>query len=238
VTHALILIAGWVGRGFARGLSSLKRPLGTEVAALHERLEKLGAENDLLRARLSRIAPHRRPFYRPWERLAILLHRARYGMSLQATARAFILTEQTLTNWAKDIERGVRRLVEARRPLNTLPDFVTEVAHFLRREWPRWGSRRIAGILAGMGLQASRSSIQRILRRSPHRPTRRLRTLRPNALQPCHLAHVWIVDFTVVRQFFQSIVIGVVIDSFSRKVLSLRAWRQEPSAAETCVLLR
>jgi transposase InsO family protein len=45
------------------------------------------------------------------------------------------------------------------------------------------------------------------------------------------------VDFTVVRQFFHSIVVGAVLDAWSRKILALRAWRTEPDAAGACLLV-
>lgn len=238
MNRSLILMAGWIGQAMAVWLSTLKRPLAAEVAALRERLEKLRSENELLRARLERIEPHRRPFYAPWERLGILLHRARYGLSLEATARAFVVTVQTLLNWTKEVESGVARLVRSRKPLNALPDFVRELSAFLGREWPRWGTRRIAGILAGLGVKASRTSVQRLLRRPP--PPRRARRRRGRAapLHARHVGHVWIVDFTVVRQLFHSIVVGAVLDAWSRRIVALRVWRSEPDSAGACLLVR
>lgn len=53
--RSLILMAVWVGRAFAGWLSTLRRPLASEVAALRERMEKLCAENEFfLRARRRR----------------------------------------------------------------------------------------------------------------------------------------------------------------------------------------
>jgi len=222
----------------ATWLSTFKRPLASEVAALHERLEKLRAENELLRARLERIDPHRRPFYAPWERLGILLHRARYGMSLEATARAFVVTVQTLINWTKEVESGVARVVRSRKPMNALPELVREVSAFLRRELPRWGTRRIAGILAGLGMKASRSSVQRLLRRPPPPRCAGRGRSRASPLRARHVGQVWVVDFTVVRQFFHSIVVGAVLDAWSRKVVALRVWRSEPDGAGACLLVR
>jgi len=237
MNRALILVAGWVGQAFALWLGGLKRPLASEVAALRERLEKLREENDLLRRRLDRIDPHRRPFYAPWERLRILIHRARYGISVDATARAFMVTGQTVLNWIKDAEDGVSRVVRAREPLNALPDLVREIASFLKREWPRWGTRRIAGILANLGIKASRTSVQRILRRPrPRRPQRRRQG--PFPLQARRAGHVWIVDFTVVRHFFRSVVVGAVLDGWSRRVLAVRVWPCEPASRDACLLVQ
>lgn len=140
--------------------------------ALRDEIEKLRAENDLFRARLRRLAPHQRPHFRPWERLQVLAHRFQHGMSIEATATAFVLERQSVVNWIRDAEKDVVRLVHAREPLNKLPDLVREISWFLKREWPRWGSRRIAGVLARLRVQASRTSVQRFLRRSP--PSSRL----------------------------------------------------------------
>lgn len=237
MTRALFLVAGWVGQAFATALVTLKRPLGSELAALGERLEKLREENDLLRARLERIDPHRRPHWEPWERLRILLHRARYGLSIDATARAFVVTGQTVLNWLREVESGLSRVVGGRKPLNALPDLVRELTRFLKGQWPRWGTKRIAGILANLGVKASRTSVQRLLRRPPLRPARRGRK-GPAPLRAGRAGQVWVVDFTVVRQFFHSILVGAVIDAWSRKILALRVWRTEPDSASACLLVR
>ncbi len=238
MNRALILIAGWIGHGMAAWLTLTRRPLAAEVAALRERLERLQAENDLLRSRLVRIAPHARPHYRPWERLGILLHRARYGLSMEAAARAFLVTAETLRAWLREVEGGVTRLVQARRPMNALPDLVGEVAVFLKRQWPRWGTRRIAGILARLGIKASRTSVQRVLRRPPPRRPDAGRRGRAKPLRPARPGHVWVVDFTTVSGFFRKMAVAIVLDAFSRKVLALRVSAGEPDAELTCRLVR
>src|SRR5262249_21731103 len=138
------------------------RPLHAEHAALRVRFERVREENELLRARLRRIEPHRRPHYKPSERLLIVSHQTRHRLSLEATARAFVVSVQTLLNWKKDLAKAAGRLVRARRPINALPDLVADLAHRLKREWPAWGTRRVAGVLARLGVSASRSTIQRM----------------------------------------------------------------------------
>jgi transposase-like protein len=51
--------------------------------------------------------------YLPHERLAILAHRERYGMSLEATAKAFLVSDQTLANWISEVEGEKPRVVQA-----------------------------------------------------------------------------------------------------------------------------
>jgi len=55
-----------------------RRPLSGEIARLETKLRRVEAENELLRRRILRVPARRRPYYRPWERLEILWHRARY----------------------------------------------------------------------------------------------------------------------------------------------------------------
>jgi len=236
--RVLLWIAGQIGRGFALWLWSSRRPLGKEAALLRARCERLLAENELLRARLLRLPPHARPRYRPWHRLAILWHRARYGMSTEAVARAFVISVQTLRNWLEEVGHGVERLVRTRRPANALPALVGELAAYLRREWPRWGTRRIAEVLVRLGLKASRTSVQRMLRHGP-RP-RRVRASRVahGSLCPIRPGHIVLIDFTHLSGFFRRITVGAVIDLFSRKVLAIRAATGEPDARFACGLLR
>ena len=169
----LLLISRWIGQAHElwRARAASRRPLAAEIDLLHEQLEQLRAENEILRTRLLRLAPRRRPRFRPWQRLQILLHASRHALSTRATARTFLITVQTLTNWRKDVARGLKELVRTREPMNRLSHLVGEIARYLKSEWPRWGSRRIAGILARLGLKGSRTSVQRILRRpEPSRP--------------------------------------------------------------------
>lgn len=238
--RAIIWVAGLIGAGFNASLRTLRRPLGSEVAVLRERVERLTVENVLLRARLLRVAPRRRPRYKTWERLQILLHRARYGMSIPATARAFVVTPQTIRGWLAAGAEGVQRLIRTRKPMNALPDLIREVAGYLKTQWPSWGTRRIAGILPRMGLKGSRSSVQRWLKTPPSRrkaaavPMRTtkgpLRATRPN--------HVWLIDFTRVGGLFRKLMIAAVVDLYSRKVLAIRALEREPSSRQAQDLLR
>src|SRR5258708_33036168 len=239
MSRILLLVAGWVGRGVAFRLSTLRRPKVAEILALRERIDRLRAENEILRSRLLKIESYRRPHFQPWQRLAILWHRSRYGMSLEATAQAFVISRQAILNWMKDIHGQVPRLVQPRAPLNALPDLIREITHHLRRQWPRWGTRRMAGVLARLGLKASRTSLQRILRQLPPKAPRRTGGARSRTpVQATRSGQVYVLDFTQVSGFFRSIAVGAVIDVFTRKVLAIRTWHKEPGAASTTRLLQ
>jgi len=143
--RALLVVARAIALAHDRFRTALSRPLAAGIDALRERIARLEAENALLRARLERLHPRRRPRYRPWERLAILWHRARYGLSMRATAKAFVVSVQTIVHWSAEVAHGRARLVQAARPVNRLPDLVSDIARRLKGEWPRWGTRRLAG---------------------------------------------------------------------------------------------
>jgi transposase-like protein len=146
MTRALLLVARWIAAAHDRWRAevSRRRPLRAEVDELRDSLQRLREENDLLHARLRRLDPRRRPRYRPFERLRILWHQARHGLSVRATARAFGLSVQTIVEWRTEVASGRSRLVRTRHPGNALPDLVTELVHLVKREWARWGTRRVA----------------------------------------------------------------------------------------------
>ena len=166
--EALILIARAIALAHDQWRSTIgrRRPLSGKIAVLEGRLERLEAENTLLRARLLRVPARRRPHYRPHERLEILWHAARYRLSVTATAAAFAVTRHTIISWRRVSRRKDPRLLPR---MGCITDLVRELAHRLKAEWPQWGTRRIAGQLARLGIKASRSSVQRILRRPRRR---------------------------------------------------------------------
>jgi putative transposase len=241
MVHALLLVARWIAVAHDHWRTSVAdgRPRDVEIALLKERLERVRSENDILRERLARIDPRRRPHYRPWERMRILWHQARYLLSLAATAKAFLVTVQTLVNWRRAVERGEGPEVDGRVPLRRISDAAAELVLRIKRDWPRWGSRRIAGILARLGLSASRTTVQRLLQRPPPAPTRAndVRGLR-GRLVPARPDHVWLMDFTRVGSMLRSVVVGAVIDGFSRRVLAIAVCHGEPTALFAVRLLR
>ena len=201
--QTLLLISRWIGQAHDqwRSNTASRRPKAAEIDLLHEQIEQLQSENKILRTRLLRLPPRKRPRFKPWQRLQILIHASRYALSTRATSRAFLVTVQTLTNWRKDAARGLKELVQTRKPMNQLPDLVEQIARYFKAEWPAWGSRRIAGILARLGLKASRTSVQRILRRPQLPPPARKARARRGPLRARRPGHVWIVDFTTEDSF-------------------------------------
>jgi transposase InsO family protein len=181
--------------------------------------------------------PRKRPHYRPRQRLASLWHAARYNLTVDAAARAFVVTRQTIVNWHRDVRQGITRLVQARSPLNRLPDLVEEITRRLKREWPRLGTRRIAGLLGRLGVAGSRSSVQRMLRgRRPWKKPTASAFMGAGTLVAKHPLHMVFIDFTRVQSLFRTLWIGAVIDGCSRKVLAIRSCAV-PTAALACDLV-
>ena len=113
-------------------------------------------------------------------------------MSVARTAAAFGVTRQTTLNWRSLSRREDPRLLPR---IGGLSDLVRELVHRMRREWPRWGTRRIAGQLARLGVRASRSSVQRILRRPrAPKPDERLLPETSAGLLAKRPSHIWMID--------------------------------------------
>ena len=217
-----------------------RHPMRVEISVLKEKVEALREQNDLLRARLGRIPPRHRPHYRRHERLAILAHAARYGLSVEKAARAFVVTVGAILGWKRDARSDQPIRVQPKPPVNKLPELVADLARRIKREWPRWGTRRIAGVLARLGIAMSRTTVQTFLKRSPTRPVEAERPLvrRERHLVAKHPGHLWFLDFTRVGGVFRSVVVGAIVDGYSRKVLALAVAPHEPSALFAVRLVR
>ncbi|MDJ0974707.1 MAG: DDE-type integrase/transposase/recombinase [Planctomycetota bacterium] len=236
--HALVLIARAIALAHDHWRRTIgrRRLLSGKIAVLEERVQQLRAENALLRTRLLRIPAKRRPHYRRSERLEILWHAARYRLSITDTAVAFCVTRQTITSWRRALRQKEPRVLPR---AGTLGDLVHELVIRLRAEWPPWGTRRIAGQLAQLGVRASRSSVQRILRRPPL-PGHEDRLL-PHTV-PGVLAkrpnHVWMSDFTRLGGLVRPAFAGAVIDACSRRILAIAFIRGEPNSRFAAHLLQ
>ena len=209
------------------------------IAHLEERLARIEAENRLLRSRLSRVPAKRRSYYLRHERLDILNHAARYGISVKRLAYIFLLNKSTIARWITRFAEGDERFfrVEFRGRTTAL---VRALIHRLRSEWPSWGTRRIAAMLLKLGLEVSRSTVQRELRRRPpvqpdsspivSQESRLLLAKRPN--------HIWMLDFTRLKGQLIKTWVGAAIDIYSRRILAIASIRKAPTAAFACRLLR
>jgi transposase InsO family protein len=195
---------------------------------------------------MAQIAPQRRPHYGPLERMAILELRAARGWSLKQTADTFLVTPATVTCWMKRIdEQGPDALLQLRDPVNKFPDFVRYIVQRLKSLSPSMGKVKIAETLCRAGLHLGTTTVGRILKEAPH-PA-------PGHPPPCtgvvtanRPTHVWHVDLTAVPTsvgFWTPWLpfalpqcwpfcwwVAVVIDHYSRRVMSVTAFKHSPTS--------
>ncbi len=136
-----------------------------DLQGLLDEITHLEEELRIKDARMALIDAHRRPHYRPIERMAILELRAARGWSQSETARRFLVKPSTIASWLKRIdELSHSPLVQMREPVNKFPDLVGYVVRKLKLLFPSMGRKRIAQMLARAGLQLSSSTVGRMLK--------------------------------------------------------------------------
>ena len=162
----------------------------SEIALLKEEL-------DLKDARWLRLAPRRRPHYKPQQRMRILQLKAARGWSCTQAAQTLMLDEQTLKSWMPRIdEQGELALVRLSEPVNRFPDFVRYLVRQLRVLCPRMGKVRIAQVLARAGLHLGATTVDRMLRETQPIAEEMVRPVAiPTRRSPGDL---WHIDLTAV----------------------------------------
>ena len=105
-------------------------------------VDLLRREMEILRAQRAGLPPHRRPEYRPEQRLAILQLRRLRGWSIKKTAEHFVVHRNTIRAWIKAAEgKGRPRLLAGSVVWNRIDDAVRWAVHELRRRMVRILSR-------------------------------------------------------------------------------------------------
>ena len=161
-------------RGWAANSPNSRIRLKSDLDRTHQEIALLREELRIHQARMAQLPPHRRPYYPPAERMAILQLRAARNWSLEQTAKAFLVTAETIASWLKRIdEQGPDALVQLSEPVNKYPDFVRYVVQQLKSLCPTLGKMKIAQILARAGLHlgvATVGACSRKNRNQRHRP--------------------------------------------------------------------
>ena len=210
----------------------------------------LRREVGIFRAQREGIPPHRRPDYRPEQRLAILQLRRLRGWSIKKTAKHFVLHRNTVRAWIRAAEgKGRASLLNGAAVWNRIDDAVRWAAHELRRlrPEPEFGARSIAQQVLRASIQISRSTVQRVLREPkparPRRPAKPAMAL-PLGKKPHHLLmpewinRVWHLDLLSLHILWFRFTVDVILDGFSRRLLCLRVYRQTPRARDMAALVR
>ena len=161
-------------RSFVINSPSARTRLAGDLQGSLGEISLLEEELRIKDARMAMIGAHRRPHYRPMERMAILELKAARGWSQAETARRFLVKPTTIASWLRRIEdAGAAPLVQLREPVNRFPDLVRYLVRRLKVLFPSLGRKRIAQTLARAGLHLSASTVGRMLNhrgRDPEHP--------------------------------------------------------------------
>ncbi len=201
-------------------------------------------------ARMAQLPPHRRPYYPPAERMAILQLRAARNWSLEQAAKAFLVTAETIASWLKRVdEQGPDALIQLPEPVNKYPDFVRYAVQRLKSLCPTLGKMKIAQILARAGLHLGVTTVGCILKEKPaHQPTAaQAPEVRKRVVTSKYPKHVWLADLTTLpigSGFWASWLpftlpqcwpfgywVAVSMDHYSRRVMGTALFKRQPTSA-------
>jgi transposase InsO family protein len=196
---------------------------------------------------MARIPGHRRPYYQPTERLAILELRAARGWALEQTAERMLVTPVTVASWMGRLdEQGPDALVQTPVPVNRYPAFVAYLVRRLKVLCPIMGKARIANVLCRTGLHLSATTVGRMLKERPRWRSVSKAAHSGRSIRAKEPDHVWNIDLTTVPTamgFWCSWLpwalpqrwpfcwwIAVAVDHFSRRVMGFAVFEQQPTS--------
>jgi putative transposase len=223
--------------------------LVAENRRLRVEIAELRSENEILRSRIERIPPHERPHYSPEARFEIVLHRHRFLLSVDETARRFLVTPQTIYNWLRELKRNpdahtIGSLLKPTPPIRRYGDVARRLARQMKRSGFE-GCGQIAMTLARFGWAPSRSSVWRFCterpsgRPGPDPPSQPPPLPRLTTVRGRHPNHLWLADITRVRLVFPFLYLhlAVVMDAYSRLPLQASLSYSEPEADDLLALV-
>jgi transposase InsO family protein len=225
--------------------------LATELERADNEIALLKEDLAIKDARWSRVPPRRRPHFTPIQRMRILQVKAARGWSCEQAADSFMIDEQTLRSWLRRVdEQGEGALIQTAEPVNKFPDFVRYLVKQLKALLPTMGKVRIAQVLSRAGLHLGVTTVGRILKEPEPIPEEAvtLEVVETRGVTAKHPGDVWHIDLTTVPTgsgFWVPWVpfalpqswpfcwwVGVVIDHFSRAVVSFAVFRDRPTSGD------
>ena len=243
VLHVIALAKYSLASAYGLASSSVPRKADYE-----DEIAKLREEIRIKDARMAHLPPHRRPHYPPTERMAILELRAARNWSLAQTAKAFLVTEGTVSSWMHRLdEQGPEALVALREPVNKFPEFVRYIVQRLRTLCPTMGKLKIAQTLARAGLHLGATTVGRMLKAPPAKPPMHkpaaTKTRIVTARSPNHVWHIDLTTVPIASGFWVpwtpcSLLqcwpfcwwVAVIVDHFSRRVMGTTTFTSEPTS--------
>ena len=223
--------------GFNRLAAENKR-LGMEIAELR-------SEAAILRSRLAAIPARERPHYTPEARFLILEHMRTCLLTVEETARRFLVTPQTVYNWLREIARDpaattIGVLLRPQPPLRRHHDVVRRLARQMKATG-FGGDRQVAATLILAGWTPSRRSVGRFCKeKDPRPPGDPQASRRATTVEGRYPNHLWLADITRIPTVFPFLHFHliVVLDAFSRLPLKAAISCVEPSAQAVLHLFR
>lgn len=244
-------------RGWAANSINARVRLAARVEQAQAEIAMLREEIRIKDTRMRAIPAQRRSHYLPTERMAILELKAARGWSLSQTARAFLITAATASDWAKRVdESGSGALVQLREPVNKFPDFVRLLVQRLKVLCPVMGKVKMVQILARTGLHLGATTIGRMPKETAPRNDTDVSTKGVTAdtggkrrvVTASYPNHAWHVDLTLVPTVAGFAVpwlpfalsqrwpfcwwVAAIVDHFSRRVMGLAVFDRQPTSLQ------
>jgi len=228
IFKAVIIAAKYSGRVRKRSLTRLATmdidEKDKENIFLKDKVYQLETQVSILQKRIKKHL--KKPRYTIRERLFILWHIETFGIARRKVTEHLGVSRSTLYRWLHQIDDTSHTRI----PANKTPLEIAVLVWEITKSNIDWGRVRIANQLALLNIFISASTVRNIL----NRPIPRKAPLSPatskkneektefRSIPAWYPNHVWSVDTTMVLCWgFWPIHIFVVIDHFSRKVLSV-----------------
>jgi transposase InsO family protein len=193
--------------------------------------------------------------------MAILELRAARGLSIEETAKRFLVEPATIAEWMRRVdEEGSSALVQTDEPVNRFPDFVRWLVRRLKVLCPTFGKKRIAQILSRAGIHLGVTTVGRMLKERERKPKPSAEDAVESEIRSKwkpvianYSDHVWQIDLTLVPTmagFWTAWLpfsvlqvwpfcwwVAFVVDHYSRRVMGFTVWTKEPTSRDVRTFL-
>ena len=207
--------------------------------------------------RFRRVPPKSRPHYTPLERMEILMHKAVCGLNLKQTAKAFMVSPDTISSWMKRIDDD--DFLNTQTPVNKYPDALKFLVQKFKVLVPAFGKKKIAAFFLRAGVNLSAASVGRFLKDLPSEMPDPIddgtleKEEKVSKITSHHPNHTWLIDLSAVpicggfcvswlpnslRQSWPFCWwIAIIIDHFSRKIIGFAVFHELPESKDVTSLL-
>ena len=218
---------------------------------LFSQIQWLKRELEILRQQRADCPTNKRPEYSPEQRLAILQLMRQRNWNAAVAAKRFVVHPNTIRKWIRAIDgrEGSKSLLP-QISWNRMDDAVRWAVHELRQlcPEPEMGTRTIALQMVQSGIQISRRSVQRILRETKPKKSRKTRKRWPklnpaqgvepyNLLTPSVPNQTWHMDIMTFLVLWATYSAVAILDGATRKLLCLRAYHSKALDSQQMVQL-